>query len=178
MKYLTRGMNIFLPLSILAFVLLPFIWMVISSLKNTREINSLPVTWFPTSPTFDAYRQVWFNRGLSNDWIQYFYNTALVTITVTIIVVLIGILMGYSLTRLNNKWVPRFISIFILVQLFNGPALILPIYSIVNGLGLYNTLSGYILVLILFEIPFAILLSQNFIRTIPKDLDEAAKIDG
>jgi ABC-type glycerol-3-phosphate transport system permease component len=164
--------------SVLLVILCPLVWLVLLSVKTVEETYELPLRWLPQAPTLSAYETVWVSRGFSNDWVQYFSNTLIAATVVSAVVAFVGVAMGYALSRLRSRWVSPLLLVLVLVQLLNGPALIVPIYSMTRALGLYDTLVGYILVLTVFFVPFGALLGHNFARAVPMELDEAGRVDG
>lgn len=163
---------------LLAIILAPVAWLFLLSFKPIGETYSLPIRWLPQNPTLDAYRQIWFSGGLSSDWVTYLVNTSAVSVFVAAISAFGGLYMGYVLARSRQKWVRPVLVLIVVVQLLNGPALIVPVYALANALGLYNTLVGYAAVLVAFMLPFATLISVGYAKDMPIDLEEAGYVDG
>lgn len=163
---------------ILLVVLAPVFWLVSVSLRPTEEIYRFPLTVFPEVWTFQAYRDVWFSAGFSNDWLRYLWNTVVVSLSVSTLAALVGLLVGYVLSRMRGGLVERIRGILVFVQLLEGPVLLVPIYVLLASAGLVNSLFGYGMVLFVLFLPFTITLSYGFARNIPLELDEAARIDG
>ncbi|MEX2540788.1 MAG: carbohydrate ABC transporter permease [Trueperaceae bacterium] len=177
-KYLGTTAELLLAAILLFIVLFPVLWLLLISFRSVAEVYRFPLTLLPERVDLSAYREVWLSKGFSNDWLQYFVNTTLVSSIVSAVVMLWGTLMGYSLSRLRGRLLQPVQLLLIIVQLFNGPALVIPMYLLLNSIGLYNSLFGYGLLLVLFFLPFSTLLSLSFAKSIPFELDEAAKLDG
>jgi len=163
---------------ILTIVLFPLAWLVTISLRTVEETYAFPLSFIPQTFSLQAYAEVWLSAGFSNDWLRYLINTVGVALAVSAAAMLIGMIVGFSLSRLRSRLVPAVLLFFVLVQLFEGPALVIPVYVLLTQFGLYNSLIGYGLLLTLYFIPFTALLSVAFAGTIPSEIDEAAKLDG
>lgn len=165
-------------LVLLGIVLLPLAWLFLISVRPVAEVYAYPLNFWPQDFTTEAYSAVWASREYNTDWVQYFINTTIIAVGAATAVALLGMLIGYTLSRMRGRTVQRVQLLFIVVQLFEGPALIIPIYLIMNVLGLYDTRIGYALLLVVFFLPFAALLCISFSYSVPVEIDEAAKIDG
>jgi multiple sugar transport system permease protein len=165
-------------LVLLAVILLPLAWLFLISVRPVAEVYAYPLSFWPKTFTFEAYRKVWANQAYNTDWVRYFINTTMISVGAAACVALFGMLIGFILSRTRGPSVQRIQLLFVMVQLFEGPALIIPIYLVMNWFGLYDTRIGYALLLILFFLPFAAMLSLSFAYSVPVELDEAARIDG
>lgn len=152
----------------------PFIWMVTASLKTNAEYISGGLSLIPKSFQFENYIRAWDTANFST----YFFNTVFVSVSVVFIVVLLCALTGYVLGRYEF---PGRKVIFILVAstLFLPKGYtIIPIYTLVNSLGLNNSLAGVVLAEAGGAHVLFILLFTAFFRGLPKELEEAGQIDG
>lgn len=163
---------------ILVVVLFPVAWLASISVRTVSETYAFPLAFIPKTFSVAAYVEVWLSRGFSNDWLRYLANTMVVAVTVSAAATLIGTVMGYSVSRLRGRIVDTILLFLVLVQLLEGPALVIPIYVLLSKLGLYNSLFGYAVLLTVFFVPFSTMLGVSFARTIPTEMDEAAKLDG
>lgn len=153
-------------------VAIPILYILISGFKTSYEISQ-PLK-FPANPNFDNFMKVFNNKTVMFSFI----NSFIITGVSVLIDVIICSIAGYSIGRSNKK-------IFALLYLFFLSAMMIPavanltsIYSIIYQLGLKDTRLGLILVEASMQIPMGILLFTGFIKTIPKELDEAASLDG
>lgn len=168
-----------LAILIIVIVLFPLIWLLLASLKTTEEIQQLPIHWFPGKPTLEPIIQIWLDpAGYSTEWIRYFLNTLKVTLATTIAVMTIGTMAGYGLARFQLPGTSSILAVFLVAQLFTGPALMIPIYVVISKIGLYDTLTGLVLVYIIFQTPFAVWMSYSNFQHLPLELEEAAAVDG
>lgn len=173
-----RTAEALVALLLLAVILLPLAWLFLISVRPVAEVYAYPLSFWPKTFTMEAYRKVWANQAYNTDWVRYFINTTMISVGAAACVALFGMLIGFILSRTRGPSVQRIQLLFVMVQLFEGPALIIPIYLAMNWLGLYDTRIGYALLLILFFLPFAAMLSLSFAYSVPVELDEAARIDG
>jgi ABC-type glycerol-3-phosphate transport system permease component len=168
-----------LSLIILVLVIFPLAWLLMTAIKTNAEAQAIPVHWIPKKPTIEPIISTWIDKtGYSTEWVKYFLNTIKITIVTTIIVMILGTLIGYGLARFNIKGTPIILIIFIIAQLFTGPALMIPIYALLAKVGLYDTHIGLIIIYILFQTPFAAWLSYSNFQNLPVELEEAATVDG
>jgi multiple sugar transport system permease protein len=177
-RIVVKSLEAIVAAILLAVILLPLAWLFLISVRPVAEVYAYPLNFWPRTFTFEAYARVWVSREYNTDWVRYFINTTLISVGAALIVALLGMLFGFVLSRMRGPAVQRIQLLFVLVQLFEGPALIIPIYLVMNWLGLYDTRVGYALLLVLFFLPFAAMLSLSFAYSVPSELDEAAKIDG
>jgi raffinose/stachyose/melibiose transport system permease protein len=150
----------------------PLVWMVLSSFKSSTEIYAdpwgLPSTWMVQN-----YANAW-DKGIS----EYFLNSAIVTIISTIATVAVAALCAYGMTRL-----PERVALVILVVALGGLVVapqvsLIPLYRLLDGLGLLNTYWAMILPYVAFRLPMAILLIRSVFLAVPRELVDAATIDG
>ena len=157
-----------------AFALFPLYWLLKIALTPDALIFTEGTAPWPSAVTFDNFRTVVFQ----SDFARYFLNSVIVSLSTAAITVVIAAGAGYAFSRFafpGKRWV---IALMLLTQMFPLLIIIAPIYKIVATLGLLNSLTSLIVVYTAFNIPFATFLMQSFFDGIPKDLEEAAMIDG
>lgn len=168
-----RNSPVYLVLAVYAIVIAyPLIWMVISSFKNTTEIFSEP--WgLPSVWLVENYAQAW-DRGIS----AYFANSLIVTVLTTVGTVLLAALCAYGMVRMNNR-VADIVLVLAMGGLVVAPQVsLIPLYKMLDALNLLDTLWAMILPYIAFRLPMAILLIRSVFLAIPKELQDAATVDG
>lgn len=168
-----RNSPVYLVLAVYAIVIAyPLIWMVISSFKNTSEIFSEP--WgLPSIWLVENYAQAW-DRGIS----AYFANSLIVTVVTTAGTVLLAALCAYGMVRMNNR-VADIVLVLAMGGLVVAPQVsLIPLYKMLDALNLLDTLWAMILPYIAFRLPMAILLIRSVFLAIPKELQDAATVDG
>lgn len=169
--------NVLINLFFIVFTLLwsyPFIWMAFSSFKPGFEMLMSSSTLFTDSPTFDNYIRAWDAANISTAFI----NSIIVTCAVVVLVLIIASLTGYGLGRGKMPGKKTIIG-FILVSMFIPKSVLtLPLYQVINGLGMNNSLLGVIFGEAGPAHVFHIMLFISFFSTIPDELEEAAKLEG
>lgn len=157
----------------LIFLLAPFYWVAITSIKPVDDYMAIPPVWFPAAPTISHYTAALFTyRGLDG-----LINSAVVSLIATLASVLLGTLMGYSFARFNTGG--QHLSFWVLSQRFLPPvAVVLPIFLLYRGLGLNDTRFGLILVYTVMTLPLSTWMMFAYFRQMPPTLEEAALVDG
>ena len=178
-KFAKRLLWLYLPtLIFLIFVLLPFYWMTITSLKQDRNIfdpNANPF-WFNMPPTLKHYWDL-INPN-KTDFFIWVQNSFMVAGMVTLISVSIGILAGYSLARLRFKGAETIGSSVFITYLVPPSLLFLPLSHVIGQLGLMETRWAMVVSYPTFLVPFCTWLLMGYFRTIPKEIEECALVDG
>jgi len=171
----------------LIFYLLPLYWLIITSFKTPSEVFTSPPVWVPSKLILDNYllilgyvRGVWAEAGAIYRYqsiIPFLLNSTIVSSLTTIVSVLLGALLAYSIARL--KFGGKSLFTWLLSLRMIPPAVIVvPIFIIFYYIRLVNTWWALILAYLITNIPFATLVLVGFFNDIPKELDEAALIDG
>ncbi|RFA07014.1 sugar ABC transporter permease [Subtercola boreus] len=152
----------------------PVFWMLISSFKTNTEIFAYPPQIITQGFSFDAYLAV------LNDpeEIRFFINSYVVALSVTALTVVFAIMAAYAFSRYEFRGKKVMNVIIIGTQAVPPIALIIPFFGLMVTLGLYNTYAGLILTYIVFTLPYAIIMMTAYFNTLPKELDEAVKVDG
>lgn len=164
---------LFVVMAALAFaVVFPFIWMLITSFKPENDIVKFPPQLWPTSLTLDAYIDVW-NRVPFG---RFFLNSVLFAGGVTIISLILDSLTAYALSRLEFPGRDMLFVFILIALMLPFQVTFVPLYVTVHDLGLTNTFGGLI-------IPratnaFGIFMLRQFFSTLPRELDDAARVDG
>jgi len=158
--------------SILA--LFPVFWMVSVSFRKNMDIFRSPVRWLPPHPTADAYGQI-----LSNpEFLRALANSYVVALAVTSLSLTLAVLASYSFSRFEFRG-HRLLQMFIIgTQMVPPIALVVPYFVLITTLKLYDTYQGLIVTYTSFVLPFATLMLTSYFNTIPRDLEEAAMVDG
>ena len=158
---------------ILACTVIPFIWVIISSFKTNDEILtsalSLPQSW-----TFEAYTRA-FSLAPIN---VFFRNSLIVSITTTGLAVLIFGMGGYALARAEGKLVKAIVVMISLSLYIPVSALVQPVFLVVQGLGMYNQLSGLVLVNLSMSLAVSVFVLRAAFMAIPIEIEESAYMDG
>jgi multiple sugar transport system permease protein len=153
--------------------LFPIYWIFLTSFKTPLLINEkVPVFWF--TPTLANYRHLFdefrFARVLT--------NSLVITVSTTSVVIVLALLAAYALGRLGIRG-GKHVALWMLSLRFMPPiAIVLPFFIVWQRIGLIDTHVGLILIYVAFNLPFAIWMLRGFMVEVPRDLDEAATLDG
>ena len=159
---------------ILLFILFPFAQMLSTALKNAAEQFALPVSFLPHQVTLINFQQALQYAP----FFRYFLNSLGVSVVTTVIAVLISLLGAYGFSRLEFPGRKFFLTLIVFSQMFCLAAIIIPIYRILAGLNLIDSYPGLIIAFLCFSVPIAIWLLRSFLHNIPRQLEEAAYIEG
>jgi multiple sugar transport system permease protein len=157
-------------------LLFPFAIMLSVSLKATSEAISFPPTIIPHEWTLQHFIDI-FNPKIF-PFIKYFGNSLYIAVTVSVLVVFLGILGGYALSKLKFKGKAVISEMFFLVYMFSGILLIVPLFRMLSAIGLKNSREAVIICMIIQTLPTAIYMTRSYFDTIPKELEEAGRVDG
>ncbi|TNB72975.1 carbohydrate ABC transporter permease [Arthrobacter sp. BB-1] len=162
-----------ITLTVVVFIV-PLVFMVLTAMKDRREANRLEFSW-PTEIAFvENFQQVLSARNFM--LVTAFINSTVLTVASVAIMVILSAMVAWVLQRRRSRWNPM-INFLILSGLIIPPAVV-PTIWVLQAMGLFKTLPGLILIEVAFSLSFCILLFRAFISTIPRELDEAAVIDG
>lgn len=168
-------LTLYLPLLILlVFILFPFYWTFITSIKVESELYG-QVTYWPKSVTFDAYRKLF---TTTINFFSSMKNSFIVATETTIVSLFVSTLAAYAFSRYKFKGRAPLMGLFLCNNMFPTVLLLLPLYAIMRKLGLLYTHTSLVLSYTTFTIPFSIWLLNGFINDLPLTLEEAALIDG
>ncbi len=163
-------------LILVAVLLFPFIIMLSISLKETAETIGYPPTIIPHTWTLEHFEDI-FNARIF-PFIKYLKNSLYIALSTSIISVFLGILGGYALSKLKFKGKSAISEMFFLVYMFSGILLIVPLFKMLAAIGLSNSREAVIICMIVQTLPTAIYMTRSYFDTIPKELEEAARVDG
>jgi len=159
-------------IAIVIFCLLPFYWLVNISLKTGPDLSSANL--FPPHPSLNNYKSIFQNSNFT----RALGNSAIVALTTTLIGVVVGSFAAYALARLRMRGKFVILGIVLSITTFPQIAIAAPLFRLWSNIGLYNTLIGLIIPYLTFALPLSIYILVTFFREIPKDLEEAALVDG
>jgi N,N'-diacetylchitobiose transport system permease protein len=159
--------------------LFPIFWMVSTALKPSQEIYSLTPSLLPGHPTFGNFAQVISGQasGIGTVWL-FFRNSLSVTVATVLIASLLALLASVAVARFRFRFRTSFLVMLLIVQMIPGQALIIGLFREFDRLNLLQNLVGLILVYAGQALPVSIWMLRNFVSTIPRELEEAAAIDG
>jgi len=179
--------------AILAFFYIvgPFAWIFISSFMTNQEIISVPPHWIPENPTSENYTAYW-DASVLNSMREErrttiggvvtavplaLRNSIGVAFTVAFLNIVIGSLSAYPFARSNFRGKTTVLVMYLLTRMVPALALILPVYLVLRKIGALNELWGLVIMYLTFTLPYSVWILKNYFQTIPRDLEDAARVD-
>ena len=159
--------------------LFPIFWMVSTAFKPSQEIYSLTPSLLPAHPTFGNFSQVISGQasGIGTVWL-FFRNSLAVTLAAVLISSFLSLLASVAVARFRFRFRASFLIMLLIVQMIPGQALIIGLFREFDQLNLLQNLLGLVIVYAAQALPVSIWMLRNFVATVPRELDEAAAIDG
>ncbi len=161
---------------LLVFVVMvfPVYWMVATSFKPGNDVLSYSPQWFPTDPTLASFRDA-IGRPYFWDNVK---NSLIVVVSVVAASVVLAFLAALALAKFRFYGLRGFVVIIFAVQMVPLAALIIPLYIMLSRVGQVDTLTGVVVTYVAFVLPFCVWMLRGFVAGIPKELEEAAMVDG
>ena len=170
-----------LALTVLFVAALPAIWIIITAFRPNLEVNASPPVWIPREITLEAFESLF---GLNPETasgvpvMSYLTNSVAVAFLAMALSVPIGTAAGYAFSRFDFVGSRVLLLVLLLTRAVPGVALSLPLFLLMRNLGLVDTVHGLAFVYMALNIPFTAWLMDGFFRRIPRELDDAAYVDG
>lgn len=152
----------------------PLLWQFITSIKPNTEITALPVSYWPSQVTLEHYASLFTRKPFA----RYLWNSFFISASATLLCLAIAAPAAYAFARLRPKGGGIVITALVVVALFPGIAFFFPLFEWIRALGWINHPIALIIPYAAFNLPLAILFLSAFLRSIPKEIDEAGRIDG
>ncbi|HBT65643.1 MAG TPA: carbohydrate ABC transporter permease [Ruminococcaceae bacterium] len=172
---LSRFLFLYLPLTlILLFLLFPFYWTFVTSIKPEQELYGRVVTYWPRSVTFSAYKSLF----LDYNFLHPMGNSFLVALITTLLTLFVSSLASYSFSRFRFRGRKAFMILFLTNNMFPTVLLLIPLYAIMRNLGILYTPLALVLSYTTFTIPFSVWLLNGYLSDLPMSLEEAGMVDG
>lgn len=164
---------------LLLFTFFPLFWMVSSAIKPIDDLFVIPPQWVPERPTLAAMDSVVTgDMGRPSLFLDYFKNSIIVTVGTTLLALVVATLAAYALSRYPFRGSNKLMLSILSLQMFPQAMLLISFYLIFLQLRLLNTFQGLILANATFAVPFSIWMLKGFFDTVPREIEEAALIDG
>ncbi|MFT2722410.1 carbohydrate ABC transporter permease [Deinococcus sp. A31D244] len=172
--YLQRAAFYLLVIAIGVYLLAPFVWAVLTSLRSPGDLFLAPAQFIAAKTTFNNYTEVFANPNFQRGLVY----SLIVAVGSVAISLLLGAFSAYALGRFRFKGKSIVMYVILAVSVFPQIAVLSGLYTLINNFGLYNNPLGLILSYLIFTIPFTVWVLTSFVRDIPGELEEAALVDG
>jgi len=164
-------------------ILLPFAWLLISSISPPADLVSSPVHWWPSHPTLERYRAIFSSGSAGADDVASNFrlamgNSLIVASCTTAVSLGVGALGGYAFARLRFRLRRTSLFAFLAIYMLPPIALVIPLYLALANLGLLDSKAGLVLTYCSIVTPFCLWTMSNYYLSLPADLEEAARVDG
>ena len=164
-----------LALALAAFYLFPLYWMYVTSLKSGSEIFANPPTFWPVAPDLGVFPAVWVRRTMGT----FMWNSVLIATGVTAITVILGTGCAYVLARYRSVWIDIGLFAILMLQVLPASVMITPLFVGFNQIGLLNyPRTAVVLAAAAKSMPFFVVLVRATFMSVPRELEEAALVDG
>lgn len=174
-KNVDKILVLYLPLTLmLSFTIFPIYWTINTAFKSEGDIMKRPLQYVPLNPTTDNFVMAWNNVGFP----VFLKNSLIVGLCTVFIVLICSTLSGYALARYEFKGKRSFMIMLLCTQFIPRAMMIIPLFVIFKNLGLISHPLSLVITYTAIEIPFTTILMSGFIKNVPKELEEAAMIDG
>ncbi|GGR50173.1 ABC transporter permease [Deinococcus seoulensis] len=172
--YLQRAAFYLLVIVIGVYLLAPFFWAVLTSLRSPGDLFLTPTQFIAAKTTLSNYTEVFANPNFQRGLLQ----SLIVAVGSVAISLLLGAFSAYALGRFRFKGKAIVMYVILAVSVFPQIAVLSGLYTLINNFGLYNNPLGLIMSYLIFTIPFTVWVLTSFVRDIPGELEEAALVDG
>jgi multiple sugar transport system permease protein len=170
-----RGVGMWLGIIVIvAWSIAPFVWQVVTSFTPSNDLVQRTPQLIPSPATLAHYQNVFIERPFS----QFVQNSIIVAGATTVTCLVLGSFAAYALARFRLRGKMLTLWTFLALSMFPQIAIVMPLYIVLRAAGLLNTYQGLVIPYVSFALPLTVWLLFGFFRTIPVDLDDAAKIDG
>ena len=149
----------------------PLFWVLMSSFKDKISVVARPLA-LPTSLRFESYAEAWIDGNIGNN----FFNTIFYSVCAVILIALLSAMAAYALTRIVDMKLG--IGYFTLGIMIPVHGILIPCFIIMKSLGFYNTRLGFIILMVAANMSLSVFVLSSFMKSIPREMDEAAIIDG
>ena len=170
----SKRLRWFAALIVIANGAAPALWILFTSLKGEAELTQLPITYLPQAPTLQNFAAAFANQPL----LTFLLNSAIVAVLSTISSLFVSTLAAYAIARLNLRFRSAILTAIIAVSMFPLVTLMVPLFEIMRGLGLLNTYWALVLPYTVLNLPICTLMLVSFFQDIPRDIENAAMLDG
>lgn len=158
----------------LVFLGFPLLWLISSSLKSPREFASISPSILPKHPNLSNYSDALREQGL----VHSMWNSLQISVASTVLVLVVSLPVAYALARFRSRLRPITNGWILVSQVFPVILIVIPLFMILRPLHLTNTIPGVVVVYMVWSMPFALWMLQGYVAAVPRELEEAASVDG
>jgi multiple sugar transport system permease protein len=158
----------------LIFLGFPLLWLISSSLKSPREFASITPSILPKHPDLSNYTDALREQGL----VHSMWNSLQISVATTVLVLIVSLPVAYALARFRSRLRPITNGWILVSQVFPVILIVIPLFLILRPLHLTNTIPGVVIVYTVWSMPFALWMLQGYVAAVPRELEEAASVDG
>ena len=169
-----RALFVLLLAVIGLYTVFPFYWAFVGSLQPESRIFASPAWYVPWPPVLESYRQVF----ASTTFVRSLVNSALAAGATTLLVLAAGSLAACGLARYRMRGRELTLMVILAMTMFPQISVVGAVHTLVTRLGLYNTVAGLVVSYMLVTLPFTVWVLTNFFRSLPRELEESAYVDG
>lgn len=178
-RRITLGLSYFYLAGLLVLTFFPLVWMLSSAIKPIEDLFVIPPQWIPKQPTLESIDSVLYgDHERPSLFLDYFRNSIIVTTGTTILTLLVSTLGAYALSRYPFRGSGKLMLSILSIQMFPQAMLLISFYLVFLQLQMLNTYQALILANVTFSVPFSIWMLKGFFDTVPREIEEAALIDG
>jgi multiple sugar transport system permease protein len=170
----TRALQYIAVIAYLVFLGFPLLWLISSSLKSPQEFASITPSILPKHVDFSNYSDALSEQGL----VRGLVNSLQISIYSTILVLIVALPVSYALARFRSRLRPLTNGWILVSQVFPVILIVIPLFMILRPLHLTNTIPGVVIVYMVWSLPFALWMLQGYVAAVPRELEEAASVDG
>ncbi|WP_437566399.1 carbohydrate ABC transporter permease [Sorangium sp. So ce542] len=169
-----RAVFYLLVAAVVVFTVFPFVWAFVSSIKPDDELFTTPIRYWPGRPTLENYRLVLDNGEFQTALL----NSVIVAVSVTALSLAVGSLAAYALGRFRFRGRSAVLYVVLAMTIFPQIAVLGALFEMINFFKLYNQLPALVLTYLIFTLPFTVWVLTGFLKAIPREIEEAAYVDG
>src|SRR5665648_115991 len=174
MKIIKKFLRFIALMIYLIFALIPICWIIITSLKDPKEIYTFPIKYLPEIISFESYRQLF----AFTNFAIYFRNSLVIALIASFSTLLITVFSGYAMSRYGFRFKKYILFSLFFAQMITNFLIMVPLYKIFSQAGMIDKLITLIIIYTSMMIPFSAIMAKAFFDRIPISLEEAAQIDG
>ncbi|WP_432118037.1 carbohydrate ABC transporter permease [Streptomyces sp. bgisy032] len=161
-------------LAYLVFLAFPLLWLLSTAFKPPRELAAPHPDWIPQDPTLDNFRRAFDEQPLP----QAAFNSLLAALAAAVLAVLIATPAAYAVARRRTRLGRAVTGWVVVSQAFPFVLLIIPLFLVLKHLRMIDSIGGLVLVYVVWALPFALWMLAGYVRAVPRELEEAAAVDG